>query len=120
MRNRKNILLVDDSKIEQVMVKSILQKSGYTVFTAEKVSEGLLIIGTEDIGIVLVDFYLAGYANGAMMVSKIRKYRIDVLIYAISSSPDTSRELLESGCDGILSKNPAEIKKFLLQVHSPE
>lgn len=119
MRNRKNILVVDDSKIEQVMLKSSLQKNGFTVFTAEKVSEGLLVLGSEDIGIVLVDFYLAGYANGHDLVSKIRKYKVDVLVYAISSSPDTSRELLEAGCDGIISKNPAEIKNFLLGISHP-
>lgn len=119
MRNRNNILVVDDSKIEQVMLKSVLSKSGFTVFTAEKVTQGLLILGTEDIGIVLVDFYLAGYANGSALVAKIRKYKVDVLVYAISSSPETSMELLESGCDGIISKNPAEIKEFLLGIHIP-
>jgi len=118
MRNRKNILIVDDSKIEQVMLRSKLQKEGYTVYTAETVSEGLAVLGMEDVGIVLVDFYLAGYNNGAAMVKKIRRYRVDVLIYAISSSQDTSRELLDSGCDGILSKNPSEIVEFLLGQNS--
>ena len=113
MKNRKNILVVDDSKIEQKMLKSLLEKDGFTVHLAPTVSEGFHILGTEDIGVVLVDFYLAGINTGAVMVEKLRRYKVDVKIYSISSSVETSMELLHAGCDGIISKDPKEIKKFL-------
>ncbi|HPS58856.1 MAG TPA: response regulator [Spirochaetota bacterium] len=95
MRNRKNILIVDDSKIEQAILKSALQKSGFNVFKAEKVSDASAIIGMQNAGIVLVDFYRAGFGKGSDLVSKIRKYNVDVLVYAISSSPDTNKKLLD-------------------------
>ncbi len=117
MKNRKKILVVDDSKIEQKMLKTLLEKEGFTVYSAPTVSEGLYLLGNEDIGVVLVDFYLAGINTGAAMVHKLRRYKVDVKIYAISSSDDSSRELLDAGCDGIISKDPKLIKKFLKEAY---
>ncbi len=115
MKNRKNILVVDDSKIEQKMLKNLLEKDGFNVFPAPTVSDGFLILGKEDIGVVLVDFYLAGINTGADMVHKLKRYKVDVKIYSISSSADSSLELLNAGCDGIISKEPKEIRKFLIE-----
>lgn len=114
MKNRKNILVVDDSKIEQKMLKTLLEKEGFSVFLAPTVSDGFQILGSEDIGVVLIDFYLAGINTGAAMVQKLRRYKVDVKIYSISSSNDCSMELLNAGCDGIISKEPKEIRKFLM------
>lgn len=113
MHNKKNVLVVDDSLIEQKMLKRSLEKDGFTVFLAPTVSDGFIILGKENIGIVLVDFYLAGINTGVAMVKKLRRYKADVKIYSISSSDDSSHELLDAGCDGIISKDPKEIKKFL-------
>ncbi len=116
MRNKNKILLVDDSKIEQVMLKAILLRDGITVYVSDTVSEGLKIIGTEDVGLVLIDFYLAGINNGTALVNKIRKYGIDIPVYAISGSEDKNSELLSAGCTGVLPKDPFEIKKFILSL----
>ena len=113
MRNRKNILVVDDSKVEQQLLKKFLEKEGFNVFIAQTVSEGLYILGNNDIGIVLVDFYLAGINTGKALVDKLKKYNIDILIYAISSSEDYSRELLNAGCNDIIAKNSKFIIQFL-------
>lgn len=112
-RDKTKILIVDDSRIEQTLLKSALAKSGFKLFFAETVSEALKLLGTENIGIVLVDFFLAGINDGTALVNKIRKYRVDVKIYAISGSEETSNALLEAGCDGILQKDPLLIRKFL-------
>ncbi len=120
MKNRKNILVVDDSKIEQKMLKNLLEKDGFTVFLAPTVSDGFQILGHEDIGVVLVDFYLAGINTGAAMVQKLRRYKVDVKIYSISSSVDSNQELLNAGCDGIISKDPKEIKQFLHDTYNKD
>jgi len=112
----KNILLVDDSKIQQKMLESLLEKEGYALFIADKVSEGLKIIGSEKIDLVLIDFYLAGINDGTALVNKVRKYGFNTPVYAISGSEDNSRELLASGCNGVLSKDPLEIKNFILSL----
>lgn len=117
MKNRKKILVVDDSRIEQKMLKTLLEKDGFTVYPAPTVSEGFQILGTEDIGVVLVDFYLAGINTGVAMVEKLRRYKVDVKIYSISSSDETGRDLLNAGCDGIISKDPKVIKKFLYDAY---
>lgn len=116
MLSLKNILLVDDSKIQQKMLKSLLEKEGYALFIAEKVSEGLRIIGSEKISLVLIDFYLAGINDGTALVNKVRKYGFDIPVYAISGSEENSRELLAAGCNGVLSKDPLEIKNFILSL----
>lgn len=113
MRSKKNILVVDDSKVEQKLLKTFLEKEGFKVFIAPTVSEGLYILGNNDIGIVLVDFYLAGINTGRAMVDKLKKYKVDVLIYAISSSEENSRELFYAGCTGIIPKDPKMIKEFI-------
>ena len=113
MRNKKNILIVDDSKVEQKLLKTFLEKEGFNVFSASTVSEGLYMLGNNDIGMVFVDFYLAGINTGKALVDKLKKYKVDVHIYAISSSEESSRELLEAGCDDIIPKDPKKIKEFL-------
>ncbi len=116
IRSRNSILLVDDSKIQQKILRSLLEKEGYKLFVSDTVSEGLMILGSEGVGIVLVDFYLAGINNGTAMVNKIRKYGVDVEIYAVSGSEENSRELLDAGCDGVLPKDPKVIRNFILSV----
>lgn len=116
VRSRKSILLVDDSKIQQKILRSLLEKEGFKFFVSDTVSEGLRILGSEDVGIVLVDFFLAGINNGTAMVNKIRKYGVEVEIYAVSGSEENSRELLDAGCDGVLTKEPAVIRNFILSI----
>ena len=116
MQGIKNILLVDDSKIQQKMLKSLLEKEGYTLFIADKVSEGLKIIGTVEISLVLIDFYLAGINDGTALVNKLRKYGFNVPVYAVSGSEENSRELLAAGCNGVLTKDPAEIRNFIISL----
>jgi CheY-like chemotaxis protein len=113
MRNRKKILVVDDSRVEQKLIQNFLEKEGFTIFIAPTVSEGLYILGNNDIGVVLVDFYLAGINTGKALVDKLKKYNIDVLIYAISSSEENNRELFDAGCNGIIPKDPKKIQQFL-------
>ncbi len=112
----RNILLVDDSKIQQKILKSLLEKEGYTLFISDTVSEGLKIIGTEIIDLVLIDFYLAGINDGTALVKKVRKYGFDIPVYAISGSEENSRDLLAAGSNGVLSKDPAEIRNFILSL----
>lgn len=113
MHEEKNILIVDDSRIEQKMLKASLEKDGFNVYAASSVSEGFSLAGKVHIDIILVDFYLAGINDGTALVKKLRRYGLHVKIYAISSSHESSRELLDAGCDGIISKDPGDIKKFL-------
>ncbi len=111
-RKRKNILIVDDSRVKQYLIKSLLEKKGYSVHCADTVSSASKIIGTMDIGTVLVDFTLAGYNNGIVLVKKIKHYNVNVNIYAISSTAEYNEQLLAAGCNGIISNDVAAIKNF--------
>lgn len=112
MRKKNSILVVDDSKVDQKLFKTFLEKEDYNVFTASTVSEGLFLLGNDDIGIALVDFDLAGLNTGKALVEKLKKYKVDVTIYAISYSEENSIELLNCGCNGIIPKNSKLLNSF--------
>jgi CheY-like chemotaxis protein len=113
MRDRKNILIVDDSRVVCKIIESFLTKNSYKVEVASSVSEASRVIGHTDVGVVLIDYELSGINEGSVLIEKIKKYGFDLKIFAISSSDSSNEKMRNSGADGFLSKDPKLILKTL-------
>ena len=113
VRDRKYVLIVDDSRVVVKFIGSVLTKNGYNVETASSVSEGSRVIGHTNVGVVLVDYELSGINEGSVLIERIKKYDFDVKIFAISSSEESNEIMNKSGADGFLSKDPKLILKAL-------
>lgn len=113
------ILLVEDEKINQLAIKTILRKSGYSVLTADDGLKALeLYRENPDIDAVLLDRRMPEM-NGVETAKKLREIeaesnrkKIPVIALTASVQPEDREDMLSAGCDGFLSK-PIEWKEIL-------
>lgn len=118
-----NLLLVDDEKEILDISSQLLEKIGYTVFTAASGAQAIEILNLEgvEIDLVILDLVMPEM-DGGMAFQRIRSIRPDVkvLLWSGYHSDQRVARLLESGCVGfirkpinisLLSKKIAEVLK---------
>jgi phosphoserine phosphatase RsbU/P len=110
------LLIVDDSLINITIYRTLLEKKGYKIFTAGSVSEASLILGSEKIDYIILDYYLSGINTGTELIKKLKKYNFSVTIYASSATEENNHELIEAGCDDIIRPEAVEIDRLFNEV----
>ncbi|HYX08240.1 MAG TPA: response regulator [Bacteroidales bacterium] len=84
----KKVLIVEDDKIQQIILERILNKMGHTVIGSSsegsKAIESALRIGAVDL--ILMDINLADDIDGIEAAKEISKHREVKLVYITSSS----------------------------------
>lgn len=120
MERKEQILLVEDSRPQALMLADILQKAGWDVVHAETAEMALESFSRATPDLILIDFYLPG-VRGDELCRQIRM-RIDtrlVPIIILTSDPAQEVELrgLDSGADDFLSKS-AENDVLILRIRS--
>jgi YesN/AraC family two-component response regulator len=126
-----SILLIDDERDVRDSVKKILEKSGYSVFSASNATEGIASAEAQEFDIVITDIIMPG-VNGVDLIKQMRKLMPKVRILAISGGGNfrpaeyrpeaitTTAYLqaaLKAGADGILTK-PFEKSELLESVRA--
>jgi two-component system NtrC family response regulator len=71
---QENVLIIDDEKKICNLLSRIIELEGFKVFQANTAKEGLKILGSEEIMVVLSDVKLPDY-NGVELVKEIKKIR---------------------------------------------
>ncbi len=117
MKNRPVILVVeDDADINQLLC-TILTKQGYEAVAAFSGSEGLMLINTKNIDLVLLDLMLPGL-NGQKLLNEIRKTnRIPVVIISARDGLTDKVELLKAGADDYITK-PFDVEEIIARVEA--
>lgn len=116
----KNLLFVDDDKIIISILKSRYSNKDYNVFTASDGTEALDIIESNNIDLVVTDFYMK-LMNGDELIRKIKEKHKNISIIVLSSqkNEDYIKRTLDLGADDYIIKpfSPVEldsrIKKLL-------
>jgi phosphoserine phosphatase RsbU/P len=116
---RKAILIIDDD----ITVRKLLNfhlKNSYTVYDSAGAAEGLEILNSKKIDIVLCDVTMEGI-DGFTFCKQVRendKYRVlpFIFITAKTSMEDKSRAL-EVGGDDLITK-PFDVRELMLKVES--
>lgn len=83
MSRASRILVIDDEEMIRDIVMSVLAHAGYEVFCAGNGNEGLEILKTQDVDLVVTDI-LMPEKEGIETIVEIRKSRPKIRIVAVS------------------------------------
>lgn len=109
----KNILVVEDNKINQMITKKMLEKKQIKCFIIDNGEESIELLSKEnDYDLVLMDVHLPGI-NGTIATQKIREFDTKKPIIALTAiSLNENREMLLSfGMTDVITK-PFEPENF--------
>ncbi len=102
----KNILVVEDNKINQMVTKKMLEKKDVKCFIVDNGEEAVEILSKENnFDLVLMDVHLPGI-NGTIATQKVREFDTKIPIIALTAiSLNENREMLLSfGMTDVITK----------------
>lgn len=118
-----SFLIVDDIKMNRMMLKRRIQKAiapNAIIKEAETGEEALLMCGTEQFDVIVVDQYMeeaGGVLVGTDVVFAMRRMRIDSIIVGCSGN-DIDEEFLEAGADWVWKKPMPSNAKIISDLKS--
>ncbi len=111
------ILVVDDQRINRVVVREVLQPLGFEVMEAENGKIGLEMALEFEPNLIITDLVMP-VMDGFKFVKKIRRSPLkDVIVIASSASVSEADqgESITAGCNEFLPK-PVDIEKLLISI----
>lgn len=120
------ILVVDDERLNRILLSTNLEESGYTVETAEDGRQALQMLGAESFDAVLLDLIMPrmdGYQVLAEMKRDALLRRIPVIVISSTDEVESIVRCIEMGATDYLAKpfNPvllhARIQASLASLH---
>jgi CheY-like chemotaxis protein len=90
--NSHLVLCVDDEVIGLKVRRILLERSGYTVLTAQSGPEGLEIFAEQPVEAVVLDYSIPGM-HGAEIAGRMRKVKPEVPILLLSAYLDLPNEV---------------------------
>jgi two-component system response regulator PilR (NtrC family) len=111
-----SILIVDDEEILQDVLTSLLQKEGYSTFSATTGQEAMAVLAKEDVDLILLDLMLPD-TSGLALLKKIRAEEPDQVVVVITafSSIEGAIEAMREGAFHYIPK-PFKNEEVLLTV----
>lgn len=116
MNIKWRILVVEDDQALALGLRINLEAEGYEVIHVTTAEEGISVLESSSIDLVVLDIMLPGI-NGIEALEQIRRNdpRLPVLILTAKSTPDDKVEGLKAGADDYLTK-PFHLEEFLLRI----
>ncbi|MBX2883005.1 MAG: response regulator [Granulosicoccus sp.] len=115
--NQGRILVVDDSSVQRLKVKSYLEQKGFTANVAEGGEEMKALFAKEQFDIVLLDVNMPG-DDGFTLVPWLREHQTVGIIMLTASDELVDRVLgLELGADDYVTK-PFEPRELMARIKS--
>jgi len=117
----KNILIVDDSESIREILKSLLDKEGYTITTANNGSEALKISSNNQFDLIMTDLHMPKM-DGIEFIAKVRTFEnykfIPILILTTETQQEEKNRAKEAGATGWIIKPfvPAKITSIVKRV----
>ena len=118
-----NVLLVDDSRTERLLLKSILEDIGVgSIRQAEDGEEALKVLQTFPADLVLSDLHMAPM-DGIQLTRQLRRASarpnpfLPILLLTADATQERLSEALEAGVNGFLSK-PIKPETMRRQIQS--
>ncbi|MCU1283721.1 MAG: response regulator receiver protein [Acidobacteriales bacterium] len=99
--HKPTLLYIDDKPERLVVLKAVLESTGYRVLTADSGLRGLELFLAEPIDLVILDYYMPSMDGGAV-ATKMRRLRPNVPIIIFSGAL-TLPELVIAMVDGYIS-----------------
>lgn len=110
------ILLIEDDKTLQLMMKTILEKNNYEVVSSSMGLDGIKLAETTEFSCVVLDMGLPDI-DGINVVKSLRNAQNEtpILIVSARDGVDNKVKGLHSGADDYLTK-PFDFKEFIARV----
>jgi two-component system, cell cycle response regulator DivK len=109
------ILVVEDNDNNRLLIRDVLQASGYRVIESETAEDGVRMAVEQRPALVLMDIQLPGMSG----IEALQRLRADpvtraIPVVAVTASAMTQdrRQIMAAGFDGYQSK-PISVKGFL-------
>ena len=90
--SKKSILVVEDNVLSRELTNALLKSAGYSVLVAKDGAEALLMIGREQVDLVLLDVDLP-FIDGHSLLQGIRENGIEIPAIFISGLPGDEVEV---------------------------
>lgn len=117
---RKVILYVEDNPDNRLLVRRLLQASGYTILEAENASQTMLVLKDNTPDLILMDINMPDM-DGYTLTNKLKSNPITSGIPIVAITANVMRgdreRTLHAGCDGYIEK-PIDIDRFVNQIES--
>ena len=112
----RNILIIDDEPKIRDILKDILEHEGYNVIAVKDGEEGLRVIGTESIDLVLLDLVIPGIDGMEILKHILRRDSfMPVLIISAYGNIPIAVEAIQLGATDFVEK-PINMKDLLSRV----
>jgi two-component system cell cycle response regulator DivK len=112
------ILVVEDNDNNRLLIRDVLQATGYRVVEAENAEDGLRMAAEQRPALILMDIQLPGM-NGMEALQRLRAdlttRAIPVIAVTASAMTQDRRQILAAGFDGYQAK-PISVKDLLRSV----
>jgi CheY-like chemotaxis protein len=109
------IMVVDDNPVNLKLVRVLLMKKGYAVYTAMDADEALAVLESVHPHLILMDIQLPGM-DGLTLTRrlKVNPATRDILIVALTAyaMKGDEQKAREAGCDGYIPK-PIDPRTFI-------
>lgn len=108
------ILIIEDDKSINDMLKQLLSIHGYNTLTAYSGTEGVLL-HNKDVNLILLDLMLPG-KNGEEIIKELKeKHNVSIIVISAIDEIDTKIDLFELGADDYIIK-PFENRELLARI----
>lgn len=112
------VLIVEDNRMNMMLVKDILSLNGYETIEAGTGAEAIRLVAVEKPDVVLMDLHLPGLDGMAAtrMLKADERFRdIPVLALTAAASRMETEEILSRGFDGCVTK-PIDVDRLLEEI----
>lgn len=112
----QKIGIIEDEKNISDMIKYNLEKDGYEVYTAYDGQEGIELIESQELDLLLLDIMLPN-VDGLDICKRVRQKKMDIPIIIVSAKADEFDKVLalELGADDYVTK-PFSMREVLARI----
>lgn len=114
MLHMNQILIIEDDKDINNMLKQLLETNHYQVLQAFSGTEGILL-HNETISLILLDLMLPGKNGEEIITELISKYPVPIIVMSAIHEVDKKIDLFELGADDYITK-PFDNKELLARI----
>ncbi len=118
----RRILVIDDSAVQRILARAILQEADFDVLEATDGEAGLSLARVEPVDGILLDWLMPG-TSGSDVLRIMREERISIPVIVVTSAPDDKirEECAQLGAAAVIDKprNAEDLLSVLTEVLGP-
>ena len=118
MTEQKTVLHIEDNSENRLLVRRLLQASGYTVIEAENASRAHALLNTCLPDLILMDINMPdidGYTLTKQLKTTPGLMAVPIVAITANVMKGDRERSLNAGCDGYIEK-PIDVDRFIEQI----